>query len=632
MPGPMDRAREVLRDQFGFEAFRSGQEELVKAQLEGRDCLGVMPTGAGKSLCYQIPALAQEGIAIVISPLVSLMADQVRALVQSEIPAALLNSQLTSRQQSEVLRDAREGFFKLLYVAPERLDDPRFVTFAQEAPLSLIAVDEAHCVSQWGQDFRPSYLGIGTFVQSLPTRPPVAAFTATATPRVANDIVRLLDLHDPVRVTTGFDRPNLHFEVEQLSAKRKLARIAAYALAHPHDSGIVYCSTRKETESLHEALCQAGVRATRYHAGLPNAERACNQKAFVDDDAPVMVATNAFGMGIDKSNVRYVIHNNMPGSLEAYYQEAGRAGRDGEPSDCLLFWNDSDIATARFFIEQESGNEKLSAEEADAVRSAQRRRLEAMVGYCLTTDCLRATILRYFGDSVETGESAGSIDEEQRDSGCGNCGNCEGNVQAVDVTTTARSVMRCVHELRGRYGKGVVADVLRGSSAEKIREWGLDRAKTFGIVEESSAQVKEIIELLTAGGYLDINEGRYPLVGLGPRAREAATDEFRLYMKKTLPKAKATKSKTGKGKDTAPAAPDMLVTDAQKQLFERLRALRKSIADAEGVPPYIVFSDAALRDMCVRLPHSNEEFLEVSGVGEVKLARYGKDFLAEIAR
>ena len=619
------RAQEVLRDRFGYEAFRPGQRELVEAILEGRDALGIMPTGAGKSLCYQVPALVLPGTAIVISPLVSLMHDQVSALVGDGIPAAFLNSQLTPAQQADVLRDAAEGAYKLLYIAPERLGDSRFHAFAEQASISLIAVDEAHCVSQWGQDFRPSYLGIAAFIEQLPQRPVVAAFTATATTRVADDIIRLLGLRAPTRIVTGFDRPNLHFEVEQLTEKRKLARTASYALEHASDSGIVYCSTRKEVERLQGALVEAGVRATRYHAGLSAKERQANQRAFVNDDAPVMVATNAFGMGIDKSNVRYVIHHNMPGSLEAYYQEAGRAGRDGEPADCLLFWNDGDIATARFFIEQDTENEALTREEAETVRAAQRRRLAAMAGYCLTTDCLRATILRYFGENADFASSAAS------GAGCGNCSNCTDSVDAADVTLTARAIMRCVHELRGRYGKGLVADVLRGSANEKVRQFGLDRARTYGILDVSAAEIKEIIELLVVGEYLEISEGRFPLVGLGPRAREAATDEFRLHMKRVKKPARESVGGRTAMKGVSKAAA-LLETDEQRELFERLRVLRKSIADAEGVPPYVVFSDSALRGMCAARPLTPGEFLAVSGVGPAKLDRYGAAFLAEIAQ
>ena len=637
-------ALQKLRDHFGYESFRAGQAELIEAALQGRDCVGVMPTGAGKSLCYQIPALVladrAAGPTIVVSPLVSLMSDQVSALVAAGIPAAFLNSQLTPSQQATVLDRAAAGAYALLYIAPERLGDARFVAFAQRAGIPLVAVDEAHCVSQWGQDFRPSYLAIGDFIASLPARPVVAAYTATATPRVADDIVRLLGLRSPVRVTTGFDRPNLHFAVEQLADKKKLARIGSYALEHRDDSGIVYCATRKAVEQVHEALLSLGIAATRYHAGLSNGERDANQRAFVNDDAPVIVATNAFGMGIDKSNVRYVIHHNMPGSLEAYYQEAGRAGRDGEPSECLLLWNDSDMVTARFFIEQEIENDALSWEEAETVRASRRRRLAAMTGYCMTTACLRETILRYFGEGgLQGNASQGTAPETEVGSpehNCGNCSNCEGAVDAVDVTLAARAVMRCVHELRGRYGKSIVADVLRGSNNQKVREFGLDQKRTYGILDEPAPLIKEIIELLTAGDYLEISEGRYPIVGLGPRAREAATDEFRLYIKRAKAPRSARAaafgaSAPGSGAAGAPST-SAFDEDQQSQLFERLRQLRKRLADEEGVPPYIVFSDAALRSMCAVMPRDEDEFLTVSGVGPAKLARYGTTFLQEINR
>lgn len=619
----------VLRESFGYDAFRPGQRDAVDAILAGRDCVAVMPTGAGKSICYQVPALALAraglGTTLVVSPLVSLMNDQVNALVSAGVPAAFLNSQLSPARQWDVIDRAGAGELELLYVAPERLDDPRFLEFARTAPIPLVAVDEAHCVSQWGQDFRPSYLGLAGFIAQLPGRPAVAAFTATATPRVADDIVRLLGLSDPLRVTTGFDRPNLRFAVEQLPDKRKLARLAAYALARPHDSGIVYCSTRKTVESVTEALLAAGVPTTRYHAGLGNGERTANQRAFVADDAPVMVATNAFGMGIDKSNVRYVVHFNMPGSLEAYYQEAGRAGRDGEPAECLLMWNDSDIATARFFIEQDSGNEALTAEEADTVRASQRRRLAAMSNYCMTTACLRATILRYFGEAAEHNGNGNGFDSHPDSNGCGNCSNCTEPIDAVDVTQTARAVMRCVQELRGRFGKGIVADVLCGSKSAKMREFGLAGKKCYGTVDEPAALVKEVIELLVAGEYLAISEGRYPLVGFGPRYREAADHGFRLHMKRTPKVVGKAAARQAKAK---PAS--LLETDEQRELFERLRQLRKRLADEEGVPPYIVFSDAALRGMSAARPRTDDELLSISGVGPAKLQRYGKAFLAEI--
>lgn len=661
-------AREALKWHFGYEAFRPGQQGVVEAILGGRDAIAVMPTGAGKSVCYQVPGIVLNGLTLVVSPLVSLMGDQVRALLDAGVRGAYLNSTLTPGQQATVLRRALAGAYQIMYVAPERLADPRFLDFAREAAIPLVAVDEAHCVSQWGQDFRPSYLTIGDFIEQLPTRPVVAAFTATATERVRRDIVRLLDLRTPYEVVTGFDRPNLYFGVERLEPKRKIARIASYALEHAADSGIVYCSTRKDTDKVHAALVEAGVRAARYHAGMPSAERTESQRAFIADDAPVMVATNAFGMGIDKSNVRYVIHHNMPGSIEAYYQEAGRAGRDGESSECLLFWSDGDVSTCRFFIEQESGNEELTPEEADAVRASRRRLLEAMTGYCHTTGCLRHYILDYFGEhSVPSAcqptelldaaaasgtESCGSKPSSRPEgrfvglspqssapeapsltlrttSECGNCSNCRGDFEAVDVTDTARAVMRCVKELRGRFGKGMVVDVLRGSQNAKLLDLHLDEAASYNTVNAPAAQVKEIIELLAAGGYLDITEGTYPTVGLGARAREAAEETFQLAMKRVARKPERVRPGAGHvfGGSGAAAA----VGEVDPALFERLRALRKRLADEAGVPPYIVFSDATLRDMCARRPATDEEFLEVSGVGATKLARYGEAFLAELA-
>lgn len=623
-PAPtLEDARRALKECFGYADFRPGQKSVIEALMAGRDALAVMPTGAGKSLCYQIPSIVLPGVAIVVSPLVSLMGDQVRALVQAGVHAAYLNSTLAPAAQGRVIERVRAGEFDILYVAPERLEDSRFVDFANRARIALVAVDEAHCVSQWGQDFRPSYLQIGAFITQLRTRPAVCALTATATERVRDDIVRLLGLSDPYRIVTGFDRPNLRFAVERAEPKRKLARIAAYALEHASDSGIVYCSTRKDTEAVCDALVAAGVRATRYHAGLPAAERAANQQAFICDDAPVMVATNAFGMGIDKSNVRYVLHHNMPASIEAYYQEAGRAGRDGLPSECLLFWSEKDLSTCRFFIEQESANEELTPEEAEAVRQTRRRMLAAMEGYCVTCGCLREYLLRYFGEEVAAGGPAK----------CGNCGNCEGGFERVDITSEARAIMRCVQELRGEWGKGMVADVLRGSKSEKVSSFGLDRANAYGTLSHASAaHVKDVIELLVAGRYLDISEGKFPKVGFGPNYRAAAAPEFSLFMKRIAKKSARAGAGGGHAFGSSGTRGAGTAADgAPSELFERLRALRKQIASERGCAPYMVFSDAALRDMCARLPQTEDEFLEVNGVGQTKLLRYGEAFLAEIA-
>ena len=641
-------ARSVLARQFGYADFRPGQEAVVAAVLTGRDALAVMPTGAGKSVCYQVPAVVLDGLTVVVSPLVSLMADQVRALKEAGIRGAYLNSTLTPAQQAEVLARARVGAYDLMYVAPERLADPRFAAFAAEAPIPFVAVDEAHCVSQWGQDFRPSYLAIGEFIAALPVRPVVAALTATATERVRADIVRLLGLRDPALTVTGFDRPNLRFAVERCEPKRKDARLDAFIDERRAESGIVYCSKRACVEEVCAHLRERGIAATRYHAGLSPEERERNQRAFVADDAPVMVATNAFGMGIDKSNVSYVVHYNMPGSVEAYYQEAGRAGRDGAPAECLLLWCDGDIATGRFFIEQESANEALTPEESEVVRAGRRRMLEAMVGYCYTTDCLRRYLLRYFGEDGEGGEGlalggparggAGAAAAAAGGSVAGDspalaapdprcCSNCAGEMEAVDVTAEARAVMRCVHELRGRFGKTMVVDVLRGADTQAIRSRSLNRAASYGSCDAKRPLLMEVVELLAAGGYLTITEGTYPVVCAGGRYREAARDDFSLCMKRTASKAKRGAAARAAGGTGSGAT----LTASDEALFEHLRALRKRLADEAEVPPYVVFPNTTLAAMASARPATAAELLAVPGVGEKKLATYGEPFLAEIA-
>ena len=678
MDQKMEQARAVLASRFGYDAFRPGQEAVVSALLSGRDVLAVMPTGAGKSVCYQVPAVVMEGMALVVSPLVSLMADQVRAVQEAGIRGAYLNSTLTPGQQAEVLRRAAAGAYDLMYVAPERLADPRFAEFARTARLALIAVDEAHCVSQWGQDFRPSYLSIGQFIAELPVRPPVAALTATATDLVRRDIVRLLGLRDAACTVTGFDRPNLRFAVERREPKQKLARLDAFIDERRAESGIVYCAKRATVEEVCDHLRERGIAATRYHAGLSAEERERNQRAFVNDTAPVMVATNAFGMGIDKSNVSYVAHFNMPGSVEAYYQEAGRAGRDGSPAECLLLWCDGDIATGRFFIEQESTHEGLTVEEAEVVRASRRRMLESMVGYCYTTGCLRAYILRYFGEDARDGAlppqrgaievapyggagagganlldgaacapdsrdghaacdptlrrggpwSALSTEEDPTSSPAKRCcSNCDGEFEAVDVTAEARAIMRCVQALRGRFGKTTVVDVLRGADTENLRQWGLVNLPVYGASEARRALLMEVVELLAADGYLAITEGKFPLVGFGPRYREAAEPDFALSIKQTPKVRKGSAAKLPKA--ARAGAADLTAADAE--LFERLRALRLALAQEAAVPPYVIFHDATLAAMAAARPATEEELLALPGVGEKKLATYGKAFLEEIA-
>lgn len=678
MDQKMEQARAVLASRFGYDAFRPGQEAVVSALLSGRDVLAVMPTGAGKSVCYQVPAVVMEGMALVVSPLVSLMADQVRAVQEAGIRGAYLNSTLAPGQQAEVLRRAAEGAYDLMYVAPERLADPRFAEFARTARLALIAVDEAHCVSQWGQDFRPSYLSIGQFIAELPVRPPVAALTATATDLVRRDIVRLLGLRDAACAVTGFDRPNLRFAVERREPKQKLARLDAFIDERRAESGIVYCAKRATVEEVCDHLRERGIAATRYHAGLTAEERKRNQRAFVNDTAPVMVATNAFGMGIDKSNVSYVVHYNMPGSVEAYYQEAGRAGRDGSPAECLLLWCDGDIATGRFFIEQESTHEGLTAEEAEVVRASRRRMLESMVGYCYTTGCLRAYILRYFGEgghdealpsqggatevapyggagagganlldgaacapdsrdghaacdpTLRRGGSWSALPTEKNSASSSAkrcCSNCDGEFEAVDVTAEARAIMRCVQALRGRFGKTTVVDVLRGADTENLRQWGLVNLPVYGTSEARRALLMEVVELLAADGYLAITEGKFPLVGFGPRYREAAEPDFALRIKQTPKVRKGSAAKPPKA--ARPGAADLGAADAE--LFERLRALRLALAQEAAVPPYVIFHDATLAAMAAARPATEEELLALPGVGEKKLATYGKAFLEEIA-
>ena len=677
MDQKMEQARAVLASRFGYDAFRPGQEAVVSALLSGRDVLAVMPTGAGKSVCYQVPAVVMEGMALVVSPLVSLMADQVRAVQEAGIRGAYLNSTLAPGQQAEVLRRAAEGAYDLMYVAPERLADPRFAEFARTARLALIAVDEAHCVSQWGQDFRPSYLSIGQFIAELPVRPPVAALTATATDLVRRDIVRLLGLRDAACTVTGFDRPNLRFAVERREPKQKLACLDAFIDERRAESGIVYCAKRATVEEVCDHLRERGIAATRYHAGLTAEERERNQRAFVNDTAPVMVATNAFGMGIDKSNVSYVVHYNMPGSVEAYYQEAGRAGRDGSPAECLLLWCDGDIATGRFFIEQESTHEGLTAEEAEVVRASRRRMLESMVGYCYTTGCLRAYILRYFGEgghdealpsqggatevapyggagaggsnlldgaacapdsrdghaacdpTLRRGGSWSALPTEENSASSSAkrcCSNCDGEFEAVDVTAEARAIMRCVQALRGRFGKTTVVDVLRGADTEDLRQWGLVNLPVYGTSEARRALLMEVVELLAADGYLAITEGKFPLVGFGPRYREAAEPDFALRIKQTPKVRKGSAAKPPKA--ARPGAADL--TEADVELFERLRALRLRLAQEAAVPPYVIFHDATLAAMAAARPVTEEELLALPGIGEKKLATYGKAFLEEI--
>lgn len=601
---------DVLKHYFGHSAFRQGQERLIDAVLAGRDVLGVMPTGGGKSLCYQVPALMLPGVTLVVSPLISLMKDQVAALKGAGIPAAYINSSLTLEQLHTVYSCARRGAYKLLYVAPERLEGEGFAGLAREVNVSLVAVDEAHCISQWGQDFRPSYLKIAAFLDGLPRRPVVAAFTATATVEVRQDIADLLALEDPLREITGFDRPNLFFDVRH--PRSKMAALTKLVEERAGRSGVIYCATRSGVEKVYQALEDRGISATRYHAGLEPEERRQNQDDFQFDRKTVMVATNAFGMGIDKSNVSFVVHYNMPKSLEAYYQEAGRAGRDGEAAECILLYSAADIATAKFLIEN-GGNEELSPEELAAVRQQDYRRLNAMADYCKTTGCLRSFILDYFGQVY-----GGS---------CGNCGNCQGDFTKEDVTIPAQMILSCVVRVRERLGyyvgKTLIIQILRGSKEQRVRELGLDKLSTYGLMDKvSGSRVRELMEFLELEGCLWVNPAHSTLEPAG-RARQVLFEGQKLFMPVRTDRVKERKT-PGKGRELQPAA--------QGELLAELRALRSRLAQEESVPAYIVFSNASLADMAARAPCTMEEFLEVSGVGRVKAARYGKDFLYVIRR
>lgn len=637
-------ALDTLKRYFGYSSFRPGQERMVSAILSGCDALGVMPTGAGKSICYQVPALMLPGLTLVVSPLVSLMADQVRALKAAGARPSYLNSTLTPAQQNTVLKRASEGWYQIMYVAPERLADPRFRAFARAAAgpggigIPLVAVDEAHCVSQWGQDFRPSYLEIASFVAALPQRPVLAAFTATATERVRADISTMLGLRAPQTVTTGFDRPNLYFEVQELGDKAKVAWVRDYVRSHAQESGIVYCATRKKVDELaqdlmHE-LAPLGVRVGHYHAGLSTEERRVNQEGFITDAIPVIVATNAFGMGIDKPNVRYVIHLNAPESIEAYYQEAGRAGRDGDPAGCVLLWNGADFNLRRRLIDRDPGDVELDEGQREQAKRNRFRLLSQMEGYCRTTDCLRAYILRYFGEDGRDREGASPAPAGAR--GCGNCSNCLTPFEADDVTEAARSIMRFVSRHPGRFGKALIADVLHGANTERIRSLRLDSDSEYGkLAELPIARVRDTVEQLIGSGYLTVSMGQYPVIGMGDLGLAAlnSPEEFAFSIKRR---------KRGRaGSERARRAVDLLRDEAafdskprigdDSELFERLRALRRELAEWRDVPPYIVCSDKTLRGLCRQRPATREDLLEVSGIGERKADEFGEAFLKAIS-
>ena len=604
----------VLKKTFGYDSFRPGQEELIDGILAGRDVLGIMPTGAGKSLCYQVPALLLPGVSVVVSPLISLMKDQVQALNAAGVHAAFLNSSLTENQIQKAIALAARGRYKIIYVAPERLMTPRFQWLSHEIGISMLCVDEAHCISQWGQDFRPSYLAISDYIASLPERPCVCAFTATATAQVREDIVRALSLRDPLVKITGFDRKNLYWSVEK--PKNKTDFCLSYVRKHEGESGIIYCSTRKNVDRLYGILRDERIPAGRYHAGMEQEERVRSQDDFIYDNISVMVATNAFGMGIDKSNVRYVIHYNMPASIENYYQEAGRAGRDGERAECILLYSPQDTLINRMMLENKSGNEQMTPEEARTVHEQDEIRLSRMEHYCVGFSCLRNEILSYFGEPVTEP--------------CGNCGNCSREYTERDCTKEANAALSLISSIPGRYGQNLIAAALHGSKTKRIEETGLDTKPCYGALSSlSEAEIRDLLIQFTDLGILERSEDQYGLFFPGPRAQEVRDGE-KVACRFEVQAEESTERPSPRRKKASASSETTVLTPEGNELFAKLRSLRFLLARQRSIPPYLVFSDRTLTQMCITLPRTKEELLALPGVGEKNLASYGNRFLEEI--
>ena len=600
----------ILKTYFGYDSFRNGQEDIISSILSGRDIMAVMPTGAGKSICYQVPALILPGITLVISPLISLMQDQVKSLNEVGIYAAFINSSLTDAQITKVLGLALKGTYKIIYVAPERLENAEFIEFALNVNISMVTIDEAHCISQWGQDFRPGYLKIVDFIEYLPKRPIVSAFTATATEEVKTDIVCILKLKEPKVVVTGFDRKNLYYRVEQMSAKQKDAFITDYIKKHPNESGIIYCATKKNVDFLYENLSKQGIPITCYHAGINTETRKKNQNDFIYDIAPVIVATNAFGMGIDKSNVRYVIHYNMPQSMENYYQEAGRAGRDGENAQCILLFSPQDVMINKFLLDKKEFR-STEIDDIELIKQRDAQRLRVMERYCKSTSCLRNYILEYFGEKT-TGF-------------CDNCGNCHGEYVEIDMTTDAKWVINCIAETKGRYGQNIVTGTLLGAKRARLNEVGATTYKSYGALSHRSEQeLRLLIDQMLSDEYIIQTPGEYSVLRMGDITKLRNKDTH-VVIKMLKEKESAIKN-AGKQKRSTDE-----LTSAGYKLFEKLRQLRLVIAKEEAMPPYIIFSDKTLIDMCIKCPMNKEEMLNVSGVGENKFYKYGQRFIDEIA-
>lgn len=607
-------AASILKRYFGYDSFRPGQERLVQSILEGRDVLGIMPTGAGKSIIYQVPALLFTGVTLVISPLISLMKDQVAALNEAGIHAAYINSSLSAGQVSLALRYAGEGRYKLIYVAPERLETEEFLSFAKNTPIDLVAVDEAHCISQWGQDFRPSYLKIIRFIEELPKRPVVGAFTATATREVREDISCILNLREPETVVTGFDRKNLYFEVR--TPKDKDGEVLEFLKSHGDKCGIIYCNTRSNVDELWELLQKEGIDAAKYHAGMRDSERNESQDDFIYERKAVMIATNAFGMGIDRSNVRFVIHYNMPKNMESYYQEAGRAGRDGEPAECILLYSGRDVETNKFLIEKGNGREELAEADWELVKERDMERLKKMTYYCFTRECLREYILNYFG---------------QYGSGfCQNCSNCLTEFEETDVTEIGGNIIGCIRESGQRYGSNVIIATLMGRRAAKLTANNMVNSRFYGKCQGvSESLLKQVMNKLVIDEYLYVTNDKYSVVKLNRSAMEIQEGRASVVLK-TMPEKAADKAAAKAGNAGRGARRSEILTSRGLDLFEVLRQVRTGIAREEGMPPYIIFSDKTLMDMCIKLPFTKGEILEVAGVGENKFQRYGERFLEAI--
>lgn len=587
----------ILKEYFGYTSFRSGQEEIIDALLSGRNVLGIMPTGAGKSLCFQIPALLFDGITIVISPLISLMKDQVESLSQNGISAAYINSSMTYSQISDVIYDAAHGLYKIIYVAPERLCSDDFIEFSRNCRISMITIDEVHCVSQWGNDFRPSYLRIAEYCASLPYKPVISAFTATATNEVKADIISALDLKDPFVLTTGFDRTNLHFSVE--TPKDKFAALTDILDRNAGSCGIVYCNTRKNTDEVCAHLCDSGYPAVCYHAGMSAEDRKKNQEDFLYDKKNIMVATNAFGMGIDKSNVSFVVHYNMPKDIESYYQEAGRAGRDGSPAECVILYSKADVRTNQFLIENSEPKEDIDEATAAELRKRDTERLKKMVFYCTISECLRHYLLKYFG--------------EESENFCGNCGNCDSNYETADITVDSQKILSCIIRAKQNYGASTIASVLRGSKSEKMTRLELDKLTTYGIMKDkTTAYIYEIINFLEYKGYIFSTKDKYPVLKVAEKAWDVLKGKIFLEMKTVHKKNEQ---------------PINIARSDNDELYSELRRIRTNIALEQQVPAYIIFSDATLADICAKLPTTKSEFLGISGVGERKLELYGEQFI-----